>query len=208
MPILGRGEVTSIVAAILRGEVVAIPTDTVYGFAARADSSEAVAALGEMKGREAQQPVQLLVASVDAIAPYLEDPASLERVRPFWPGAVTAIVRVRRDLQLAVVTPEGTVGVRQPSDALALAVIEGAGGVLAATSANRHGEPPRATAEEVRATFGDALLVLDGGARGSAGAASTVVDLASEPPRILRAGPVSAADLGIPEESSGGSREG
>ncbi len=70
------------------------------------------------------------------------------------------------------------------------------GGVLAVTSANRHGEPPATSTAEVVAVFGDALLVLDGGPR-TGGAASTVVDLTVEPPAIIREGPVSAADLGL-----------
>ncbi|MFN8638887.1 MAG: L-threonylcarbamoyladenylate synthase [Dehalococcoidia bacterium] len=198
MPIVQPADMESLVAAINRGEVVAIPTDTVYGLAARADDAAAVARIAEAKGRSAEQPTQLLVSSIEAIAPYLEDPAALDRVRPFWPGAVTAIVRVRPGFADAVVTRAGTVGVRVPDDALAIAVIEACGGALAASSANRHGEAPALTAEEVAAAFGEALLILDGGPR-LGGMASTVVDLASGPPRLLRAGPVSARDLGIPE---------
>jgi L-threonylcarbamoyladenylate synthase len=196
VPILDPSQLDLVVAAIGRGDVVGIPTDTVYGLAADAASPEAVARLAGLKGRSAEQPVQLLVASIEALAPYLEGPAALERVRPYWPGAVTAVVRVRPGFATAVVTPEGTLGVRVPDDPLALAVIEVSGGALAASSANRHGEPPALTAEEVANTFGEALLVLDGGPR-HGGVASTVVDLASDPPGILRPGPVSARDLGI-----------
>lgn len=203
MPLVTPERLDLILAAIARGEVVAIPTDTVYGLAARADDAAAVAGIADLKGRSAQQPIQLLVSSVEAIAPHLADPSALERVRPFWPGAVTAVVRVLPGfggLAAAVVTPEGTVGIRMPDDALALAVIEGCGGFLAASSANRHGEAPALTAAEVVAAFGEDLLVLDGGPRGvdeGGGLASTVVDLASDPPRVLRVGPVSARDLGL-----------
>jgi len=189
-----------LVAAIERGEVVAIPTDTVYGVVARADDAAAVERLADLKGRSAQQPVQLLVASIEAIAPHLEDARALERVRPFWPGPLTAVLHLRPTFASAVVTPEGTVGVRVPDDPLALAVIEACGGALAASSANRHGEPPALTAAEVEAAFGASLLILDGGPR-HGGVASTVVDLASSPARILREGPVSAADLGLAEET-------
>jgi L-threonylcarbamoyladenylate synthase len=200
MPLIPPERIDVILAAIARGEVVAIPTDTVYGLAARADEASAVGGIAALKGRSAQQPVQLLVSSIEAITPHLEDPGVLDRVRPFWPGAVTAVVRVRPGFAAAVATPELTVGIRVPDDALALAVIEGCGGFLAASSANRHGEAPALTAAEVVAAFGEALLVLDGGPRGPSGGggvASTVVDLASDPPRVLRAGPVSARDLGI-----------
>lgn len=196
MTIVPPRDLPLLVVAILRGEVVAIPTDTVYGVVARADDPEAVARLAELKGRAVQQPMQLLVASVEAIAPHVEDASALERVRPFWPGPLTAVLRMRPGFASAVVTPEGTAGVRVPDDPLAVAVIEACGGTLAASSANRHGAPPALTAAEVEAAFGAPLLILDGGPR-HGGVASTVVDLAGTPPRILRAGPVSAADLGI-----------
>ncbi len=202
MSILAPSALAILVEAIQRGEVVAIPTDTVYGLACRPDDPSAVARLAALKGRSAQQPVQLLVASIDAIAPYIEDSAVLERVRPFWPGAVTAVIRVRPGLANAVVTPEATVGVRVPDDPIALAIIEACGGALAASSANRHGEAPATTAEAVAAAFGDDLLILDDGPR-DGGVASTVVDFARTPPRVLRAGPVSAADLGLPEAAPG-----
>ena len=196
MPILPPDAVADAVAALRRGRVIAMPTDTVYGLVAMADDREAVERLAELKGRGAEQPVQLLFDSLDAIARQLDDPGGLERVRAFWPGPLTAIVRVRPGFAAAVVTAAGTAGLRQPDDTLARAVIAGCGGVLAATSANRHGEPPALTARDVAAVFGDAMLVLDGGPR-PGGVASTVVDLTVDPPAILRAGPFSAADLGL-----------
>ncbi|MSP22971.1 MAG: threonylcarbamoyl-AMP synthase [Dehalococcoidia bacterium] len=202
MPPIGPERLDLIIAAIARGEVVAIPTDTVYGLVAGADDASAVARIAKLKGRSAEQPVQLLVSSIEAIAPYLDAPRAIERVRAFWPGAVTAVVRVRPGFASAVVTPEGTAGIRMPDDALALAVIEGCGGFLAASSANRHGEAPALSAAAVVAVFGEELLVLDGGPR-DGGVASTVVDLSSDPPRVLRAGPVSARDLGVGPDVAG-----
>lgn len=196
MPIVQPADIERIVAAIQRGEVVAIPTDTVYGLVARADDAAAVARLADLKGRSVAQPVQLLISAIEVIASHVDDPKSLERVRPFWPGGVTAIVRVQPGYASAVVTPEGTVGVRVPDHDLALAVIEACGGALAASSANRHGEPPARSAAGILEALGDELLVLDGGPS-IEGVASTVVDLASDPPRIVRAGPVSARDLGL-----------
>ncbi len=196
MPIVQPADIDRVVAAIRRGEVVAIPTDTVYGLVARADDANAVDRIAELKGRSATQAVQLLVSTIEVIAPHVDNPHALERVRPFWPGGVTAIVRVREDYASAVVTPEGTVGVRVPDHELALAVIEACGGALAASSANRHGEPPARSAEGILEALGDDLLVLDGGPSID-GVASTVIDLASTPPRIIRTGPVSARDLGL-----------
>ena len=195
MPILPPEAVADAVDALRRGEVVAMPTDTVYGLVAMADDREAVERLAELKGRGPEQPVQLLIESFEAVVQQLDDPGALGRVRAFWPGPLTAVVRVRPGFAAAV-TDAGTAGLRQPDDELALAVIAGCGGVLAATSANRHGEPPALTARDVAAVFGDAMLVIDGGPR-PGGVASTVVDLTVDPPAILRAGPVSAVDLGL-----------
>ncbi len=202
MPIVPPDRIDEIVRALRAGEVAAIPTDTVYGIAAALDHPEAVQRLAELKGRAADQPIALLIDSVEAVAAHLDDPGGLDRVRRFWPGALTAIVRVRGDSPLTspVVTTDAegskTLGLRQPDDELARAVIRGCGGALAVTSANRHGEPPATSAAEVAAAFGASMLVLDGGPR-TGGVASTVIDLSVEPPRLLREGLVSAAELGV-----------
>jgi L-threonylcarbamoyladenylate synthase len=199
MPTLPPEAIDQVVAHLLAGGVVAIPTDTVYGLAALATSAEAVGALIDLKGREQQQPIAILIDSVEAVAPYLEAPTALDGVARFWPGALTAVVLARPGgLVPPVVTEAATIGVRMPDDDLARAVIRACGGVLAVTSANRHGEPPATSAEECAAAFGDALIVLDGGTRAST-APSTVVDLTGPRPRVLRPGPISAADLGAEE---------
>ncbi|MGE3856137.1 MAG: L-threonylcarbamoyladenylate synthase [Dehalococcoidia bacterium] len=199
MPILPPDRIAEVVDALFAGRVVAFPTDTVYGLAALATSSAAVGALIDLKGREQQQPIAVLVDSVEAVAPYLEAPSALATVARFWPGALTAVVLARPGgLVPPVVTEAATIGVRMPDDDLARGVIRACGGVLAVTSANRHGEPAATSAEECAAAFGDALVVLDGGPRNST-APSTVVDLTGPRPRILRAGPISAADLGAEE---------
>lgn len=200
MPILGPDRIDEVVERIRGGGIVAIPTDTVYGLAALPTHEAALRALADLKGRDRDQPIAALIDSVaDAIA-YLEDPAGLDRFVRFWPGALTVIVRAKPGgLLPPVVTAEGTVGIRKPDDRLARMVIRACGGILAVTSANRHGQLPCSSAEGVAAEFGEALLVLNGGDR-AGGTASTVVDASGERPRILRAGPLSAADLSIEEE--------
>jgi tRNA threonylcarbamoyl adenosine modification protein (Sua5/YciO/YrdC/YwlC family) len=175
--------------------VVAIPTDTVYGLAASLDDPGAVARLAELKGRAAEQPIAVLLDAAEAATAHLEDPAALDRVARHWPGALTAIVRVNPGFAGAVATEAGTLGLRVPDDDLARAVIRACGGALAVTSANRHGEAPAASAAAVAAIFGHDLLVLDGGSR-DGGAASTVVDLTVDPPRVLREGAVPVEGLG------------
>ena len=185
---------------IRSGEVAAIPTDTVYGLATLATNEAAIEALVEVKGRAPDQPIAVLFDRIEDIAPYLQDPTVLERVARHWPGALTAVVTARADAGFVapVVTEARTIGIRQPDDELARAVLRGCGGVLAVSSANRHGGVPALDAAEVASVFGEALAVLDGGAR-DGGVASTVVDLTVQPPRILRAGPIGADELGIEE---------
>ena len=199
MPILSPDRIDEVVELLLSGGVVAIPTDTVYGLAAVAIDSASVAALADLKGREREQPIAVLIDSVEAVEPYLEQTRVLDTVARFWPGALTAVVLARPG---GLVAPGGTeaatIGVRMPADDLAREVIRRCGGVLAVTSANHHGEPPATTAAEVATAFGESLLILDGGSRNST-APSTVVDLSGPHPKILRAGPISAADLGIEE---------
>lgn len=194
MPLFTPEGLPEVVAALERGDVVGIPTDTVYGLAVLPTDKKALRLLAKMKGRARKQPIALLIDSVDAIADYVEDPGALARVRPFWPGALTVVVRVRSDFPVANVTKEGTIGVRLPDDLIARSVIASCGGSLAVTSANLHDAPPALSAQEVLATFGEDLCVLDGGPRPS-GMASTVVDLSAHPPRIIREGPIDIRDL-------------
>ncbi len=196
MPIVGPDQLAEVVRALRGGAVVGIPTDTVYGLAASLDHRAAVRRLSELKGREAEQPIALLIGSIETVAPHLDEPAAVEGVRRFWPGPLTVVVRARGGFASEVANAAGGIGLRQPDDRLALAVIEACGGVLAVTSANRHGEPPATTAREVVGVFGDDLLVLDGGPR-TGGVASTVLDLSVDPPRLLREGPISAEALGL-----------
>ena len=86
MPIVGPAEVAALAAAIGRGEVVAIPTETVYGLAARADDASAVERMAALKGRAEGQPFQLLFDPVEAVLPLLAESTSLDRVRALWPG--------------------------------------------------------------------------------------------------------------------------
>lgn len=197
MPILEPDRIDEVVELIRGGGIAAIPTDTVYGLATLPAHEDALRALADLKGRDADQPIAVLIDSAVDVMPYLAEPGALDRVMRFWPGPLTAVVRAREGtLPVPVVSTAGTIGVRKPDDQLARYVIRHCGGVLAVTSANRHGQAPLLSAEDVADEFGEALVVLDGGPR-DGGVASTVVDLASLPPRILRPGPISAQDLGI-----------
>ncbi len=197
MPIVGPDRLDEIAATLEAGGVAAIPTDTVYGLAARADHPAAVRAIIALKGREPRQPIAVLFDDITDIQQYIRADNAFVRLSRHWPGPLTLVVDARRwAAGRVLVAPDGTIGVRQPDDTLARRLLRAVGGVLAVTSANRSGEIAATTAEEVAAIFGPDLLILDGGPRRTL-AASTVVDITSEPPRVLREGPLTAEALGI-----------
>ncbi|HEU0206143.1 MAG TPA: L-threonylcarbamoyladenylate synthase [Pseudolysinimonas sp.] len=171
-------------AAIGRGELVVIPTDTVYGVAADAFSPAAVQRLLEAKGRDRTAPPPVLVPGIptlDALAESVPDEVRA-LVAEFWPGGLTVIVRARPTLDWDLGETRGTVALRMPSDTIALELLSETG-PLAVSSANRTGEPAALTAAEAEAMLGDSVEVyLDGGPVGAAypGAdersGSTIVD--------------------------------
>lgn len=194
--------------AIGRGELVVIPTDTVYGLAADAFAPAAVQRLLEAKGRDRTAPPPVLVPGIptlDALAESVPDEVRA-LVAEFWPGGLTIILRARPTLDWDLGETRGTVAVRMPSDAIALELLAETG-PLAVSSANLTGEPAAVTAAEAEAMLGDRVAVyLDGGTAGvrySAAdqrAGSTIVDAtALEHPdgklRIVRHGVIPDAEI-------------
>lgn len=179
------------VSALAAGQVVAIPTDTVYGLAVLPGVLGASSALFAAKGRPRHLELPVLVADEEQ-ADQLAGPSGLPETarrlaRAFWPGPLTLVVMRRPGLDWDLGGDVTTVGVRCPDHALARELCHRVG-PLATTSANRHGEPPLATASAVRGEFGSAMVVVDGGR--CDGMPSTVVDLTADPVRCLRAGSI------------------
>ncbi|MEZ5190624.1 MAG: L-threonylcarbamoyladenylate synthase [Schumannella sp.] len=181
--------------AIGRGELVVIPTDTVYGVAADAFSPAAVQRLLDAKGRERTAPPPVLIPGIptlDALAEVVPDEVRA-LVAEFWPGGLTVIVRARTTLDWDLGETRGTVALRMPDHPIALELLAETG-PLAVSSANTTGAPAATTAAEAESMLGDAVAVyLEAGA-GSA-TASTIVDAtALESPagklRIVRQGAV------------------
>ena len=182
-------------ATLRRGELVVMPTDTVYGVAADAFNPGAVDALLAAKGRGRDMPVPVLVANAEMLAALVgELPESAKSLTDaFWPGPLTLVVRHTPHLSWDLGEARGTVAVRMPDDAIALDLITRTG-PLAVSSANRTGHPPATTMLDARLQLGAAVAVyLDGGPRPS-GTPSSIVDLTGETPRLLREGAL-AADL-------------
>jgi L-threonylcarbamoyladenylate synthase len=183
------------VELLKQGELVAFPTDTVYGVGASVSDPQAIAQLYLVKGRAGEKAIPIL----------LSDPAQLELVtleisemalrlaRRFWPGALTLVLPRHPALPMEI-SAQPTVGVRMPDHPVALALMR-LSGPLAVTSANLSGGANTVTAQEVLEQLGGRIpLILDGG-RTPGGSPSTVVDCTGAEPRILRQGPIGLKEI-------------
>lgn len=178
------------------GGVVAFPTDTVYGVGVDPLQPEAVRRLYRIKGRPDNKPIAILVGSIEDVERVAQTPlkAFSRLADRFWPGGLTLVVEAR-DLSPEITAGGSTVGVRMPDHPLALELLRGFGGPIATTSANRSGEPPATSAEEVDAQLGDRVnLIVDGGDTITK-VASTVLDLSVSPLQVLRHGGISEESL-------------
>ena len=202
-------------ANLLAGNLVAFPTETVYGLGADACNAEAVAQIYAAKGRPADHPLIVHVASMDALGDWADDVPeyAISLARDFWPGPMTLIVN-RSELAGDFVTGgQNTVGVRVPDHPVALGLLEAfarAGGKgVAAPSANRFGNVSPTTAQAVADELSDYLgiadQILDGGPC-NVGVESTIIDCTGELPRILRPGAITEEmikeSIGLPELAS------
>ena len=178
--------------AIRAGQLVAVPTETVYGLAGNGLDPKAVAQIYEVKGRPSVKPLSLMVHDASAMARYC-DPvpqAAHTLAEAFWPGPLTIVLRAKACVPEIVRAGGQTVGLRCPDHPATLALIEAAQLPLAAPSANPSGAPSPKTADDVLAYFdGQIAAVIDGGPCGI-GRESTLVDLSCTPYRILRAAAV------------------
>lgn len=183
-------------AAVRSGELVVLPTDTVYGVGADAFLPAAVEALLAAKGRDRSMPVPVLVSSpamLEALVDQMPDTATALSER-FWPGALTLVVRHTAHLVWDLGDSRGTVAVRMPADELAQDLISRTG-PLAVSSANRSGHDAATTAMDARLQLGASVSVyLDGGSSGGS-VASTIIDVTGERPRLLRSGALDLDEL-------------
>ena len=206
-----RSEAIAAAAAALKSSrLVVMPTDTVYGIAADAFDSQGVASLLAAKGRGRDMPVGVLVGSwhtIEGLVYHVPESAR-ELIRAFWPGALSLVVRQAPSLQWDLGDARGTVMLRMPLQPVALELLRETG-PLAVSSANISGQPPATTAEEAQRQLGGLVDVYLDGGPSEQQAASTIVDLTGDAPRILREGPVSAgavaAVLGVDPASLSGS---
>ena len=186
--------------ALCAGELLGLPTETVYGLAADASNELAVAKIFKAKGRPSNHPLIVHVASVEAVAHFAVDvPAFAKQLMAqFWPGPLTLILPRREDQAAAAAGGQNSVGLRCPSHPVAVAVLtacasKGVWGI-AAPSANLFGRVSPTSAAHVQSEFGDALLILDGG-ECDVGIESTIVDCSRGVPVLLRPGQISRTQI-------------
>jgi L-threonylcarbamoyladenylate synthase len=183
--------------ALERGAPVAIPTDTVYGLAARLDRPGALERLYAVKGRPPDRAIPVLISDADLLSELtvgMPGPTE-EFAARFWPGPLTIVLPRGKAVPDLVTAGGDTVGLRMPAHPFALALIEGCGGALAVTSANRSGQPDLSDPVAVEAALGEEVeLIVDSG-RTPGGRPSTVIRLTDAGPTVLRAGALGAAAL-------------
>ena len=180
---------------ISAGGVIAFRTDTFYGLGADPLNATAVAKIRELKGREENKPILLLLAEQSVADRFIADRSQAfeEVARKFWPGPLTIVGRAVSSLPPEITAGTGTVGVRVPLDHDVRELVRECGGALTATSANPSGSEPARSAKEVIEYFGDRIeLVIDGG-EVTATEPSTVLDVTVQPPRVVRQGAIPAS---------------
>jgi L-threonylcarbamoyladenylate synthase len=183
-------DLTRLVRVLGRGGVVACPTETWLGLLADARNDEAIERVAELKGRPADMPIALLLPDAEALAEVAFAPcgAALALMQAHWPGPLTILLRAKPGCSPRLVQ-DGKVAVRVPGPSPAAVLVRAFGHPLTATSANRTGEPPVRSAEDLPAALTDGVDAIVAGVS-PGGPASTLIDSTTTPMRILRAGAI------------------
>jgi L-threonylcarbamoyladenylate synthase len=183
---------TRISEIIARGGLIAFRTDTFYGLGADPFNREAVQRIKQLKGREDQKPILIIVSDRAAVARFISAPTPNFSLlaETFWPGPLTLIGQAAQGVPEEISAGTKTVGVRLPGDDKVRALVRYCGGALTATSANPSQQRPATTAEKVFSYFGEAIdLILDDG-ESKANQPSTVIDVSGVEPRVIRDGAI------------------
>ncbi|OEF99888.1 threonylcarbamoyl-AMP synthase [Vulcanibacillus modesticaldus] len=190
-------DIVEIAKRLRQGEIIAFPTETVYGLGANALDAKAVAKIFVAKGRPSDNPLIVHIATMEQLALLVEeiDENSRKLIEHFWPGPLTIIFKKKEMVSELVTAGLNTVAVRMPNHPIALTIIEAANLPIAAPSANRSGKPSPTTAEHVFNDLNGKIDgIVDGGPTG-VGVESTVIDLTGDVPMVLRPGGVTIEEL-------------
>ena len=188
-------DISFFIEILKKGGIVAFPTETVYGLGASAWDASAIKKVFEAKGRPADNPLIVHISSTDQILRFTNDvPENAHKImNAFWPGPITIIFKKKPEVLDSITAGLDTVAIRMPDHPLALALIEKTG-PLVAPSANTSGRPSPTKAEHVINDFGADFPVIDGGST-QLGLESTVIDLTTSKPMILRPGSIGKTEL-------------
>ena len=182
---------------VRQGTVVAFPTETFYGLAALATDHKAIARVYLLKKRTVHKSLSILVADLNELDSWVENLSREARrlAATFWPGPLTLVCAAGKDLPTSLTAGTGKIGVRISSHPVAQALVQAVGGPITATSANRSGSPSCRSREEVLSQLGQDLeAILDAGLT-PGGKASTIADVTTWPPKILRIGTITAQEV-------------
>src|SRR5215467_14550540 len=190
-------EIETAVQALRDGELVAFPTETVYGLGANAQNPAAVRRVFELKGRPPDHPVIVHLDSPRYLHRWVRDvPESAARLAEvFWPGPLTMVMRRAANVHDVITGGQDTIAIRVPSHPMAQQLLTAFGGGIAAPSANRYGRLSPTRAEHVREELGDAVRVILDGGECQIGLESTIVSFEGQNVRLLRPGGVTAAQI-------------
>ena len=179
-----------IATVVANGGVIAFRTDTFYGLGTDPFDRAAVQRIKELKGREDNKPILIVISDRAQVERFINEPSSSFQAlaEKFWPGPLTLIGAARREVAAEITAGTGTIGVRLPNDERVVAFVRACGGALTATSANPSHKSPATSAQAVRDYFGELVdMIIDDG-EAQTDAPSTVVDATSDEPKLIREG--------------------
>lgn len=190
-------EFQAAIAALKRGEVIVFPTETLYGLGADALNSAAVEKAFQLKGRDAANPISVLVADRTMLYTIVDQVPTLaeELIAEFWPGPLTLVLPAKKSVSKRLVNASGGVGVRISSAPIAAQLVRDLGKPITATSANPSGKTPARNIEQARVYFSGAITVFIDGGELHSNVGSTVAEISGDSVRVIRAGEINKAAL-------------
>ena len=193
MTIINKKNTQDIINVISQAGIAIIPTETVYGIVCMPNIDSAIEQIYKIKGRDADQPLQILIDEPDQVNQYIDDKKLTDKLSKYWPGSLTAILPINKiplNIFSSKLIYKGGIGLRCPDDQIARDIINKSGGALAATSANKSNVEPNQDPNDINKVFNDKLLILDDGKRHNV-AGSTVINYIPVTPVIVRRGVLS-----------------
>jgi L-threonylcarbamoyladenylate synthase len=192
-----ESDIAKAVEFLQRGEVIAYPTETIYGLGADVLNKKAIKKIYDLKARDYGLPISILVADLTMLREYVQEvpEQAIALMRRFWPGALTILFPANNKIPKGLVTNTGRVGIRISSHPIAAALVKMFGKPITTTSANLSGFPPSLSVKHIQKYFGEKIPCMIDGGECEPTRGSTVVDVGEETMRIVRAGAIPAEDV-------------